>query len=149
MVKTIVGVFSAVLFLVYCAAVVFWNANTKVNVVTFQAGPQCLWVGGVPIGFLPLVGLGVGVIAMGIAAIFPWAGQRRRAREVEAKLQKAMARLGEQKGVIAARDEQIAALGAQLQSAVEVAEAASGLSSFVAESGGETTPAVGTDPSAV
>jgi hypothetical protein len=148
-VKTIVGVLSAVLFLVYCAAVVFWNANTKVSVVTFQAGPQCLWVGGVPIGFLPLVGLAIGVIAMGIAAIFPWAGQRRRAREAEEKLQKAMARLAEQKRALAARDEQIEGLNAQLQPAAEVAEVELGSMSDVADAGGETTPAVGTDPSVV
>ena len=120
MAKIIAGVIGALLFVVYSALFVFWNATTTADLITFKAGSEGFWVPSVPIGFLPLVGLIIGAILMAVMLIFPWSAQRSKIRELEAKVQKAILKLREQKAAIAARDEQIAGLSTRLQEQSEV-----------------------------
>jgi hypothetical protein len=98
--------------LLYAASFLMWNATAKADIVTWNLG-ETLWVGGVPVGFLPLLGAIIGAAMMAVAAWAPWAGQRAATAAAEAKLQRAMAKLNEQKRALAARDEQIARLTAQ------------------------------------
>lgn len=120
MAKIIAGVIGALLFVVYSALFVFWNATTTADLITFKAGSEGFWVPSVPVGFLPLVGLIIGAILMAVMLIFPWSAQRGKIRELEAKVQKAVLKLREQKTAIAMRDEQLTGLSARLQELSEV-----------------------------
>lgn len=112
MIRSIVIVAVLLVALLYAASFLMWNANAKTDIVTWGLG-ETFWVGAVPVGFLPLLGAVLGAAMMAIAAWAPWAGQRATTRAAEAKLQRAMAKLGEQKRALASRDEQIARLAAQ------------------------------------
>lgn len=115
MVKSIVIVAGLLLLLFYSTFFLMWNSNTKANVVTLHLGGNPFWLEAVPIGILPLFGALVGALLMAVAAWVPWATQRNAAREAQAKLKKAMERLNEQKQALAARNERIAELEAQLE----------------------------------
>jgi hypothetical protein len=114
-VRSIVLVAALLLGLLYSAMFLMWNAETRVNVVVLNIGGPPFWIGGVPIGILPIVGAIIGAAVMAIAAWVPWANQRAATKAAEAKLKKAMERLASQKTALAQREEELAALQAQLE----------------------------------
>ncbi len=125
MIKSVIMVVLLLAGLCYAAFFLMWNVEAKVNLVTFRAGEQMLWIGNVPAGALPLLGAIVGAILMAVAAWGPMVAQRRAAMEARAKMQKALDRFNEQKGRLSARSEEIARLEARLAELEGVAPAAS------------------------
>lgn len=115
MVRSIVLVAALLLGLLYSALFLMWNAETRVNVVVLNIGGPPFWIGGVPIGILPILGAIIGAAVMAIAAWVPWANQRLATRSAEAKLKKAMERLASQKSALAQREEELEALRAQME----------------------------------
>lgn len=114
MVRSIVLVAALLVGLLYSSVFLMWNAETRANVILFNVGGPPFWVEGVPIGFLPILGAIIGAAVMAIAAWVPWANQRAATKMAEAKLQKAVERLGAQKATIAQRDDELAALHEQI-----------------------------------
>lgn len=147
MVRSILLVFASLVGLSYAALFLMWNANTKADIVTWGLG-ETLWVGGIPVGFLVLVGALVGAVGMVLGVWGPWAGLSASARASEAKLQKAVARLNEQKRQLAARDEEISRLNAARQVAASEPEAVVVAGEPEAVAGGEPEAAGGETPEA-
>ena len=114
MIKSIIVVVVLLAGLCYSAFFLTWNSETKVDLVTLRAGGDPFWIQAVPVGFLPLAGLVIGALIMAVAAIGPWAAQRRAAKLAEAKLAKAVEKFNEQKGRLSARAEEIARLEARI-----------------------------------
>lgn len=126
-VRSIILVAALLVGLLYSSVFLMWNAETRANVILLNVGGSPYWVGGVPVGFLPILGAIVGAAVMAIFAWVPWASQRAATRAAEAKLQKAMERLGSQKAALAKRDEDIADLQSQLSQAQAAANGADGV----------------------
>jgi len=121
-VRYAIAVIALLIGLLYSFAFLMWNSADKVNVVTWRLlVPNPLWVEGVPVGILPLLGVLIGALVMLVATWSPWARQRAAARAAEEKMQKAIQRFNEQKARLAAQNEEIGGLEEQvatLQAAV-------------------------------
>jgi len=125
-VRSIIMVAALLALMLYCAAFLMWNQGARADVITFQLGGPPMWIGDVPIGFLPLIGAMVGATIMAIAAWAPWATQRVAVKAANAKLDRAIEKFNEQKARLQARDETIANLQSEiddLQAAVAATEA--------------------------
>ncbi|MCE5217995.1 hypothetical protein LLH03_13305 [bacterium] len=142
MVRSIIIVALLLVGLLYASLFLMWNAETKVDLVTWGSLGGPLWIGGVPAGFLPLVGALIGAAVMAIAAWLPWAAQRRATRSAEAKLAKVIEKFNEQKKLLGARKQELA----DLQARVDELEGTSAPASVteVAEEAGEGSPVVAT-----
>ncbi len=110
MVKSIVLVAVLLVGLAYSAFFLNWNSGTKVDLVTWDLFGDQYHIPGVPAGFLPIFGAVIGAAVMAIAAWLPWAHQRTATRTAEARLQKAIDKFNEQKGLLRTRNDRIAAL---------------------------------------
>ena len=124
MVRSIIIVAALLALMFYCAGFLMWNQGARTDVITWQVGGPPMWVGDVPIGFLPLIGAMVGAIIMAIAAWAPWAAQRVAARAANAKLDRAIEKFNEQKARLQTRDETIANLHSQIEELQAAAVAA-------------------------
>lgn len=109
MLRSVLVVLGLLVGLSYTALFLMWNANTKADIVTWGLG-ETFWVGGIPVGFLVLVGALLGAVCMVLGVWGPWAAASASAKASEGKFQKAVTRLNEMKRQLAAKDEQIAKL---------------------------------------
>jgi hypothetical protein len=141
-VRSIILVALLLVGLLYASLFLMWNAETKVDLVTWGSMGGPLWIGGVPAGFLPLVGAIIGAAVMAIAAWLPWAAQRKATRSAEAKLAKVIEKFNEQKKLLAARKQELA----DLQARVDQLEGTSAPAAMteVAEEAGEGSPVMST-----
>lgn len=115
MVRSIIIVAALLAGLAYAAFFLMWNAETRAHlIVTPKLGGHPYWIESVPVALLPIIGAVIGAVIMAIAAWLPWAGQRAAAKALEAKLQKAIDKFNEQKGILRARNERIADLEEEL-----------------------------------
>lgn len=114
MVRSIIIVAVLLIGLCYVAFFLMWNADAKVNLVTWGIGGDPFWIEAVPVAFLPLLGAVIGALVMAIAAWLPWANQRAATKAAESKVQKVIQKFNEQKGILNARNERIAELEEQL-----------------------------------
>lgn len=85
--KLVVVSILLVVVLGYAMAFVSWN-STPVTVVGFQWGNEALWET-VPVAYLPLAGVGIGVVAMALAGLWQWSSARSHLRKLSAQVQKA------------------------------------------------------------
>lgn len=115
MAKSILIVAALLAVLLYSAAFFMWNAETKVNVITFDLQGAPWWIGDVPIGFLPLAGAVIGALIMAVAAWLPWAKQRDQANRATEKLSKAVEKFNQLKERLQARNETIEQLHDEIE----------------------------------
>jgi len=114
-VRYVLAVTALLIGLMYSFAFLLWNSAEKVNVVTWHLMlPNPVWVEGVPIGILPLLGAFVGAVVALLLVWSPWTRQRAETRAAEAKLQRAVKKFNEQKARLTAQNEEIAALEDQV-----------------------------------
>lgn len=76
-----------VVVLGYAMAFVSWN-STPVTVVGFQWGSEAFWQT-MPLAYLPLAGIGIGVVGMALACLSQWSSSRSQLRKLSAQVQKA------------------------------------------------------------
>lgn len=145
MVRSIIIVAVLLAGLAYAAFFLMWNADTRAHLImTPKIGGHPYWIESVPVALLPIIGAVIGAVIMAIAAWLPWASQRAAVKALEAKLQKAVDRFNEQKGMLRARNERIAELEQELDEleaqaqplAVELQETPAGASVAATEAEG-------------
>ena len=112
----------------YAVMFATWNM-TPVKVVGLRIGQDEYWEN-VPVAYLPLIGLAIGVIGMAIAAAGAWAGQRAQAKRAEKQIQEAKQLIREQRQKIEELQKEVDSLREQL-AAAQAAPAGQG------EEGGE------------
>ena len=111
-----------VVVLGYAMAFVSWN-STPVTVVGFRWGGEAFWQA-VPVAYLPLVGIGIGVVAMALASLSQWGAYRSQVRKLSGQVQKAREVIEHQKRRISELEAALEQLRAeQAQAAAELARA--------------------------
>lgn len=116
MVKAILIVAALVLCLLYTALFLKWNADTSVNLITWDlGGGNPWWFGDVAVGLLPIIGMALGALIMAVAAWVPWSTQRRTAKTATAKLNLAIEKFNQQKELLKKRNSTIEELQVQVE----------------------------------
>ena len=110
--KVILIVLLVVLFAGYAAMFITWNM-TEIDVVGLVYGGTGQGVR-MPIGFLALGGVVIGVLVMGFAAWSAWAGQAGKARGASARLGVAKQKLEERTQMVRDLRDEVADLKEQL-----------------------------------
>lgn len=85
--KLVVVSILLVVVLGYAMAFVSWN-STPVTVVGLRWGNEAFWET-IPLAYLPLAGIGIGVVAMALACLSQWSASRGQLRKLSAQVQKA------------------------------------------------------------
>jgi uncharacterized coiled-coil protein SlyX len=101
-------VVSIVLLIVFSYAMFFasWNQQT-VRIVGLRFGGQEYWQE-VPAVYLPLAGVAIGVVAMAIATLLHWQGQKDAFRKLSAQVAKARQVIEQQKQRISELEGEVA-----------------------------------------
>lgn len=114
MVKVIISVLLALLVVAYGAAFFAWNMTPQ-EVIGLQVMGQ-RYSQNLPIGSLVFVGLIIGAIIMGVAAVGTWSSQRARADKATAMVKKAKVKLQAQLDTINELRDEVDRLEAQIAS---------------------------------
>ncbi|MCX7598217.1 MAG: hypothetical protein N2512_05045 [Armatimonadetes bacterium] len=85
--KLVVVSILLVVVLGYAMAFVSWN-STPVSVVGFRWGNEAFWET-IPVAYLPLAGIGIGVVAMALASLSQWSASRGQLKKLSSQVQKA------------------------------------------------------------
>jgi Zn-dependent protease with chaperone function len=120
--RVILLVLVVVLIAGYTAMFITWNM-TEIDVVGLAYGGTGQGVS-MPIGFLALAGVIIGVLVMGFAAWSTWAAQAGKARGVSAQLGVAKQKLEERTQMVRDLREEVADLRKQLAEAEAASKAA-------------------------
>jgi hypothetical protein len=120
MFKVIVCVLLAVVLMGYGAFFITWNMDV-VHITGFELG-ETAYGTDMPVSFLALAGVVVGVLIMAIAAWSTWAGQRHAAMEARARLELAKKKLGERTDMVRVLREDVASLRAALNASAGAPE---------------------------
>lgn len=119
--KLIVVSILLVVVLGYAMAFVSWN-STPVTVVGLRWGNEAFWET-IPLAYLPLAGIGIGVVAMALACLSQWSASRGQLKKLSAQVQKAREVIEFQKKRIGELEAAVQQLQASQElSAVEPAE---------------------------
>jgi len=114
MLKVVISVLIALLIVAYGAAFLAWNMTSQ-DVVGWQAfGVR--YSQHLPVGSLLFVGLFIGALIMGIAAVATWSAQKSRADKATAMVKKAKVKLQAQLDEINDLRDEIDRLEAQVAS---------------------------------
>jgi len=119
MINVILKVLILIVIIGYAALFISWNPGyVEVCGGVWPPGPQGQrWVEELPLGYLPLIGAGLGAVFMAIAAWGEWARQKATANQARAQVQKAKAKLQELADRVKQQRTQIDQLGRQLAEA--------------------------------
>ncbi|MGD9519838.1 MAG: hypothetical protein AB7W28_10010 [Armatimonadota bacterium] len=113
----------SILLLILLAYAMFftsWNLQ-KTKVVGLQIGTQQYWEE-IPVAYLVLVGVVIGVVAMATATLLQWQGQRAAIKRLSSQIAKARQVLEQQKRRIAELEAQLSEARTATETAVQVAE---------------------------
>ncbi len=106
--------------LAYAVLFTTWNME-PVKVVGWRMGGQELWES-IPLAYVALAGVALGVLAMVVATLCAWLGQRAQIKKMASQIQRAKEVLEEQSKRIEELEAALAEAHKQLQAAQQAAE---------------------------
>ncbi len=115
MLRIVLMVLLILVLMAYGAGFIMWN-TTVVDVIGFQWQGR-VWSAQVPLAYLGLAGVVVGIVFMAFAASSAWTGQRAGALEARARLELAKRKLNERTDMVRVLREDVASLRAALNAA--------------------------------
>ena len=115
--RVIIGALLLLAAFAYAVLFTTWNME-PVKVVGWRMGSQELWES-IPLAYVTLAGVAVGVVAMVIATFTAWLGQRAQLKKMKAQIDRAKEVLEEQRK----RIEELEAALAETQKQLEAARA--------------------------
>lgn len=115
MLRIVLTVLFLLVLMAYGAGFILWNM-TPIEVVGFQWA-ETAYGTSMPLAFLGLAGVVIGVLLMAIAASSAWAGQRASAAEARARFELAKKKLNERTEMVRVLRDDVASLRAALNAA--------------------------------
>jgi len=115
MLRIVLMVLLILVLMAYGAGFIMWN-TTVVDVIGLQWQGR-VWAAEVPLAYLALAGVVVGIVFMAFAASSAWTGQRGSALEARARLELAKKKLNERTDMVRVLREDVASLRATLNAA--------------------------------